>query len=249
MTRATDKQWERLGKEAPYFGVLTDDEFKRENLDEHAKSGFFRSGEEHIDFIIRVIKQHLDANFCPKRSLDFGCGTGRLVIPIAKRFGHVVGVDISKSMLQEARRNCQPYNVEFIESDDELSKVNGKFDFVHSYIVLQHIPVRRGVKFFEQMIELLADGGVAALHFTYFRDMSFIRKSLCWIQKKIPLMGNLANLVKGKAFSNPHMQMNDYNMNRIFELLQKRGCGQVYIHFTNHYGHLGLIVFFQKKLV
>ena len=249
MTRATDKQWERLGKEDPYFGVLMDDEFKRENLNEHAKSEFFRSGEEHIDFIIRVIKQHLDANFCPKRSLDFGCGTGRLVIPIAKRFGHVVGVDISKSMLQEARRMCQAYNVEFIESDGELSKVNGKFDFVHSYIVLQHIPVRRGVKLFERIIELLADGGVAALHFTYFRDISFIRKSLCWIQKKIPLMSNLANLVKGKPFSNPHIQMNDYNMNRIFELLQKRGCGHVYIHFTNHCGHLGLIVFFQKKLI
>ena len=32
MTRATDKQWERLGKEDPYFGVLTNDEFKKENL-------------------------------------------------------------------------------------------------------------------------------------------------------------------------------------------------------------------------
>ena len=249
MRRSTDKQWERFGKEDPYFGVLTSDEFKTENLNEYSKSQFFQSGEDHIDFIIRVIKQHLDANFCPKRSLDFGCGTGRLVIPIAKRFGHVVGVDISKSMLQEARQNCQAYNVEFVESDDDLSKVDGKFDFIHSYIVFQHIPVKRGMKLFERVIELLADGGVAALHFTYFRDVSFIRKILCWIQKKIPLMGNLANLVKGKAFSNPHMQMNDYKMNRIFELLQKRGCGQVYIHFTNHYGHLGLIVFFQKKLM
>jgi cyclopropane fatty-acyl-phospholipid synthase-like methyltransferase len=130
-----------------------------------------------------------------------------------------------------------------------MSKVGGKFDFVHSFIVFQHISVRRGLKLFERMIELLSDNGVAALHFTYFRDVSFMRKSLCWMQKKIPLMSNLANLVKGKPFSNPHMQMNDYNLNRIFELLQKWGLDQVYLHFTNHDGHLGLILFFQKKLM
>jgi SAM-dependent methyltransferase len=227
MKRAVDKHWERFGKDDAYFGVVTSDEFKRENLNEQAKTKFFQSGEDHIDFIVRLIKQHLDANFCPKRSLDFGCGTGRLV----------------------ALRNCQAYNVEFIESDDEMSKVGGKFDFVHSFIVFQHISVRRGLKLFERMIELLSDNGVAALHFTYFRDVSFMRKSLCWMQKKIPLMSNLANLVKGKPFSNPHMQMNDYNLNRIFELLQKWGLDKVYLHFTNHDGHLGLILFFQKKLM
>lgn len=39
MTRATGKQWERLGKEDPYFGVLTDDEFKLH---------FYTSGSVHL---------------------------------------------------------------------------------------------------------------------------------------------------------------------------------------------------------
>ena len=35
-------------------------------------------------------------------------------------------------------------NAEFALADDRLSKAPGEFDFVTSYIVLQHVPVRRG---------------------------------------------------------------------------------------------------------
>jgi len=40
----------------------------------------------------------------PARALDFGCGAARLVIPLAKRFEEVVGIDISPSTMSSSPR-------------------------------------------------------------------------------------------------------------------------------------------------
>ena len=69
---------------------------------------------------------HLGIKCAQKSSLDFGCGVGRLIIPFARVFEHVTGVDISPAMLEIAQRNCLEqgiHNVEFVRSDDELSRV------------------------------------------------------------------------------------------------------------------------------
>ena len=170
LTRKPDKHWELLGDQEPYFGVLTDAQFERHNLDEQAMSKFFDSGEQYIDRVVSVVKSHLNPNFNPDRCLDFGCGVGRLVMPMARRFQKVVGVDVAKSMLDESKRNATKYgveNVDFLQSDDSLSRVSGKFDFIHSYIVFQHIPRERGMKILSRLLDLLDVDGVAVLHFTY----------------------------------------------------------------------------------
>lgn len=44
------------------------------------------------------------ASFAPTSVLDAGCGTGRVALELARRGIEVVGVDVSGSMLAEARR-------------------------------------------------------------------------------------------------------------------------------------------------
>ena len=98
---STDDEWEKWGKKDPYFGVLTDERFRRQNLTDEAKIYFFESGRSHIRHIFKVCRRHLDKNFNPKNVLDFGCGTGRLVIPFAEIAEHVVDIDVSDSMFSE----------------------------------------------------------------------------------------------------------------------------------------------------
>ncbi len=255
LPRNTDKDWEIYGQTAPYFGVLSDEKFSPENLDESAISDFFASGEQHITQLLEAIKQHLSQDFAPARCLDFGCGVGRLVFPLARRFAHVVGVDVSSSMIEEARRNRLKYgieNVEFAESDDRLSKVSGTFDFIHSYIVMQHIPRERGELIVQRLLELMNPGGVAALHFTYswdgwLREATPANRLMRWLRESVPLFHNFTNLAKGRKFNHPFMQMNVYDLNKLFSLLQQHGCEQAHAQFTNHAGHWGLMLLFQKK--
>lgn len=245
----TDRAWERYGEVDPYFGVCSHDQYLSENLDAGAYAEFFRSGEEHVDFILRTIRHHVSADFHPGRALDFGCGVGRLVVPLAGVCREVVGVDVSEAMLREARANCERHavgNAELVRSDDALSRVTGRFDLIHSVIVFQHIPPRRGMAILRQLVGRLAENGVGALHFTYGRNASTARKVVHWTRKHVPLANAAVNLAQGRSLGYPMMQMNNYSLNRIFGVLQETGCGDVYAHLTDHGGHLGAILFFRK---
>ncbi|MBW4473318.1 MAG: class I SAM-dependent methyltransferase [Stenomitos rutilans HA7619-LM2] len=166
----TDQEWEKWGQVDPYFAVLTHAKFRTGNLTQEAKAEFFESGKDHIRHVLEVCRQHLDQGFTPKRALDFGCGTGRIVIPLAKIAEQVVGLDVSDSMLGEASQNCEEYsmnNIILIKSDDSLSSLSGKFDFIHSFLVFQHIAPSRGKHILINLLKHLEDGGIGALHFTY----------------------------------------------------------------------------------
>ena len=147
----TDSEWERWGSSDPYFGVLTNARFRRQNLNQDSINEFFESGAHDIHRVLERCRFHIDPSFSPARALDFGCGVGRLVVPLAKIADHVVGLDVSESMLTEARQNCERYgvgNVTLLKSNDNLSALEGLFDLVHSYIVFQHIPPERGKRIF-----------------------------------------------------------------------------------------------------
>jgi len=159
-----------VGPSRAYFGVITDSKFRSSEMTEQARQEFFESGRWHVNYVMQIIRRKVDANFEPKRVLDFGCGVGRLLIPFAGIAKQVFGLDVSQSMLQEARRNCEVNgvtNVHFLHSDDTLSSLSGGFDLIHSCIVFQHIPVERGRLIFARLLHHLRPGGVGAVQFTY----------------------------------------------------------------------------------
>jgi len=245
----SDNTWEHYGSKDPYYGVCTDDKFMSPNLDSGARLEFFESGVKHVNNTIDTIKKYLDPDFSPKSALDFGCGVGRLLIPFSRIAEHVTGVDVSKSYLAECKKNCEANSItNFVlcQSDDDLSALSGKYDLIHSHIVFQHIPVPRGEAIFSRLIEHLNEGGVGALHFNYHRSVSSKMRVGHWIRKYIPLANKVVNLFSKKPFSSPLMQMNRYNMNNLFIILQKMDIHNTYIQMTDSSGQLGVILYFQK---
>jgi len=45
------------------------------------------------------------------------------------------------------------------------------------------------------------------------------------------------------------MQMNEYDLSAIHELLYENKCGEVYTRFTDHGGALGVLLFFRKTSI
>jgi 2-polyprenyl-3-methyl-5-hydroxy-6-metoxy-1,4-benzoquinol methylase len=68
------------------------------------------------------------------RLLDLGCGTGQIALPLASRFEEVVGVDVSREMLAEARREAAAAgvsNVRWVEmAAESISPALGRFRLV-----------------------------------------------------------------------------------------------------------------------
>jgi SAM-dependent methyltransferase len=246
---SSDQQWEKLGQTEPYFGVLSENKFLRENLNEDSYSAFLKTGQEYIGFLLNEIRTCVDRNFTPHRALDFGCGVGRCSIPLARVCTSVVGIDVSKSMLQHATKICAEQNIsnlQLIQCDDSLSRVSGQFDLVHSFLVFQHIPRKRGEAIFSKLLDLLSENGVGAVQFVYERQDPVLIRMMGTVRKQIPLFHGLANVMYGKAFSAPLMEKNVYDLNRILAILDRKGCRNVAVRFQGRGKLRGVLVIFQK---
>jgi len=248
----SDTDWERFGNTDPYFAVLTAPEFHG-RLSDSERAKFFASGKDHINAIFSIIHERLDSSFAPARALDFGCGVGRLVLPLAERCKEVTGVDVSPSMLAEARRNCDAagaMGVQLLQSDDDLSAVTGLFDFIHTYIVLQHIPVARGERLVGKLAAKLAPGGIGMFHVPYTTGRQRLRsRILYWLRMKVPGGKWLLNLARGRSMRAPAMQMNEYSVTRLFDILWNEGCSEMHVRFSDHAGARGVLIFARKAAV
>lgn len=247
-----DNSWEQFGKDNPYFAVLTDSKFKTKNLNHNTLNEFFNTGEEYVREIILNLQKYFSTESIStvKNALDFGCGTGRILIPFAQRFPHVVGVDISDAMLKEAKKNLDErglLNVNLIQSSD-ITKINFPqcFDFIHTSIVLQHIPQEQGYGIINKLISLLCEGGFGMIHFTFDNEQPVWKNLIYDFKRKYKWGRQLLNVLQGKAASTPHMQMNNYDLKKVFRIFRMHKIDTIAIQFTNHGGFLGAGVYFRK---
>jgi len=230
------------------------------------KEVFFASGRQHVELVLSSLRKHVDASLSPRRILDFGCGVGRVVIPFAQIAAEVVGMDVSPSMLAEARSNCAAggtTNVTLLRSDDTLSTLEGTFDLVHSCIVLQHIEVARGTALFAQLVRRIHPGGVGAIHVTFGwtiyaasygqpvapppppppTQAQLLKK---WIRGWLLPERESSPPTPAQPESDPEMQMNYYNLSELLFIMQQAGVRRFYADVTDHGGALGTFLYFQK---
>ncbi len=244
-----DKAWECWGALDPYWAVCSQFPFRSANIGEASLKIFFDSGEEHVNWIFRVVAEHLDEGFKPRVALDFGCGVGRILIPLAKRCERVIGLDVSETMLNEARRNLRAGgldNVTLLRSDDGLLQTRSGYDFLHSYIVFQHIPMRHGLRITRRLVQGLEPGGIGALHYVFLNRAPLHVWMSKWVRKNVPVAHGVMNLLRGRSWRHPLMQMNAYSLSSLFRVLYETGCESVQSHFTNHDGYIGAVLFFRK---
>lgn len=154
------RTFEKLGREDPLYGVLTDHSRRHNKWDPEE---FFATGVSEIGEVIGYMNR-LGLGFQRKAVLDFGCGVGRLSQALAAQFERVVGMDIADSMIMRAREfNRFGERVEYlVNTTDNLALFqNDTFDFVYSNITLQHIPPESSTKYVQEFFRVLRPGGVA----------------------------------------------------------------------------------------
>jgi len=255
----TDRDWESLGEAEPYWAVITHEKYRRQNLTEEALDEFYETGEKYADLLLQTVRDRVDPGFAPERVLDFGCGVGRVAIPLAKRCELVVGVDVSPGMLAEARARCSSLgisNARFVRADDSLSGIVKTFDLIHAFIVMQHVPPRRGMVIVRGLIDHLTERGVGVLHFGYGE------KQRPPPGAGTPLAGRIkhrlrraARGVAGPLVSRIRPRVDrsgpapirsySYDLNAIFRTVQEAGARRVHVEYTNHAGLYGVILFFR----
>jgi SAM-dependent methyltransferase len=249
MTRDTDKDWAKVAEENPYWGVLSDDRFLGKEIAGAERELFFSSGEGTVAHIFAVIRAHFAADFSPARSLEFGCGVGRMLIPIARRSGEAIGVDIAPRMVELARRHLGEagiVNARVLPADDPVMQGEALFDFINSFIVLQHVPPERGYRLILDLIRLLRPGGIATLHVSYARGEKL---ALNPVDRYLRRDGTVS--VREGAFEldapDGTILMYDYDLNQIMVLAAEAGMAPIVAYPTGTPdAHLGVWLYMRK---
>ena len=159
--RSLARSWEGLGRTDPLFGILSDPAKWGGKWD---ADEFFASGRAHVEKLLRSLRE-IGAWFKNDTCLDFGCGVGRLTVPLSESFDRTIGVDVARSMIDQARRyHAASSQCEFLLNRglDLRQFPDATFDFVHSCLVLQHIPPEISIRYIEEFFRVCKPGGLVA---------------------------------------------------------------------------------------
>jgi SAM-dependent methyltransferase len=160
------REWERFATENPHFYICTD-------LPKGNVQAFWQSGEDLVERELAPLMGRYRIQL--DTALEVGCGLGRLLLPLSRRFKLVLGLDIADRMVRQASSVAAEQgitNARFLMIDDPqrlclgLDSFAGKIDFVYSLLVFQHIDDFGVVEAYIKAISmLLAPTGIAYLQF------------------------------------------------------------------------------------
>jgi hypothetical protein len=153
-------------------------------------------------------------------------------------------------MVELCRQNAEKLgatNVEARVSDDDLSDLEQGFDFVNSLIVLQHIPPARGTRLIRTLLTKLAVGGIASLQMTYCKERRHLQHEFGrarYYRREGSHLCDLRDI--GSQPPTGTVTMYDYDLNDIFALVSEVAGHPLFALPTNHDGHLGVHLIFEK---
>lgn len=150
--------WDERAREDAFYFVDNRLAYGRPDIDR-----FWASGRADLDQVLDAV----GAEIAPSDEIvEIGCGVGRISRELAARGARVRATDVSREMLDLARRhNPELENVEWIEADGRsLEPIEDRSaDVCFSHVVFQHIPdpgVTLG--YVREMGRVLRPGGWAA---------------------------------------------------------------------------------------
>lgn len=158
--RTLQRDWEDLGCIDPLWAILSHESRRAEGWD---LQEFLATGEREIEELLARARS-LGLPVRHDRALDFGSGVGRLTRALSPAFGEAVGVDISATMIDHARRiNAELNNCSFVHNPQpDLSILaDASFDLVYTNLVLQHLPNRDAAeRYVRELVRVLRPGGL-----------------------------------------------------------------------------------------
>lgn len=167
----TRQKWKHHGEIEPYWSVNAQAAFRVETIEAN-RHAFHRSGLEDAATLLAILQRHGFNRAASAHLCDFGCGVGRVSLPLASVFERVTGCDISSTHLQVGAREAARLgleNIAFSQVSTGDFGMNAPFDVWYSHLVLQHNPPPVIALILQRMFSQLAPGGLAVFQVPTYR--------------------------------------------------------------------------------
>lgn len=181
-------------------------------------------------YLWEVVKNILNRyQIADKRAIDIGCGNGNTTNLFHSLGYTVIGIDISDSGIEYAKKNFPDINFYQGSIYDDLCKKYGKFPLVLSLEVIEHCFYPR--KFAKTVYDLLEPGGIAIISTPYHGYLKNLAISIFnkWDHHFSPL------------WDGGHIKF--FSIKTLTQLLQETGYKNIHIYKA------GRISLFAKSMI
>lgn len=131
--------------------------------------------------------------------LDFACGTGRILGHLEDRFERPVGVDVSESMLSQAREAVQVAELKSADLTSEKIFGERNFDVVSAFRFFVNAQSELREAVMKELSSLLADDGRLVFNVHVNRNSLFSRVMLLYKWLKRDRSGEFRTMSLGEA--------------------------------------------------
>lgn len=171
MWREVRRAWERLGGERPFHSVLTQPRYLPTRF-ASSEDEFWRSGESEAYVLADYLADHGMARLRDASVVEYGCGVGRVTMPLAGLVGQLTAYDLSEPHLKLAQARAAQLartNVRLVLLTSPLAAEFAPCDLFYSRIVLQHNPPPIIGHVLRRLIRALRPGGIGIFQVPTYR--------------------------------------------------------------------------------
>ena len=210
MLARTQSQWEQLGRSDPYWSVITQPHYRKEQFEDYRQQ-FELSGKHSCELFLAALRRNGINPGSLRTCLEVGCGVGRVTRYLAQAVQQVIGCDISSQHLDLARQYLDSKAVANVElrhwSSIEAISQLPLFDALYSVITLQHNPPPVMAWMLRRLLGSLAPGGIAYFQLATYRN---------------------GYLFEAERYLNtpalPTLEMHVLPQAQVFRIVQEAGC-------------------------
>jgi 2-polyprenyl-3-methyl-5-hydroxy-6-metoxy-1,4-benzoquinol methylase len=244
-----DPRWESFASREPHFAVLSAPRFLQRNLTPETEREFFASGEALVAWMLGVIDAALVPAFAPMTILEYGCGIGRLALPLARHPASIVAVDRSPAMLARARQEAELSQLGHIrfQTPETLFAADSSFDLVVCYHVLQRLPHAAALALIRRLASRLAPGGVGVFQWPCRSSASALVRASRRMRESVPGVNAAVNALRGKGSGDPFIPTRLFDLSRTLREFDARAFRATHVALQPMEGLEYAIAFVEKR--
>jgi SAM-dependent methyltransferase len=110
------------------------------------------------------------------------------------------------------------------------------------------LPQDEGLALLRELLGCLGSRGIGVFHFQYRTNVSRLVTGSRWLRERVPALNGVANVLGGKAFSEPLIADHTYDLDEVFRVFCEVSIDAQYVLFERSEGLISALVFVEAPL-